>query len=642
MQGPSPTWRRLGQDTAASWLKRYPKIARLDLLREAGVRVPPGIYGRGEDALHHGHLKRNDGASWILRSVMPGEDEEGLPMTGLSLSIPDLRDIDAIEHARLACRAHAHQLFVEQRRVPEAVDAIAWLIQAQVPARRLVIAIFDPTEGRWYLESYSPGPDPFSGRKAPQLRAFLEDALPTDFAASQLRGMLQQVSVLLPCPAGLEVELVQDTSGLWHCVQAKPNATQIFSQYRGFLSAAREQLRGEGRTLDSYTYLCLDAEHNPEPLSPAHCWLMDKLGGGKGEPAYVVLAGWLYSTRPCASTDTSQEDVTLAPLLARIEQELLPSASALLNAFSQRHARIERASIRAALRDAIEACQAILGIRARWIDPITKQRPRTLLRKDFSFASTLSGRSAFAQYLPTRWDIAAPSLAQAKLPPAATEPGSIQLPEDLGTQWDLLDEWDDHLFALALAVPRMAWSRIAALLEIPEEELFMVDGHSLEAFGDASINAKTLRARCQQGGQRFASQCQLVPPLLLLHGQVAPPSTSMRWRGLPFGEPFSGFLCPRKDLEALLARPVDPETSVLAMPALTAPAALALHRLGIRAVVAEHGGLASHGARMAAELGLSALVGCKGCMEVPEGQAVYLDTRNGRLRRQRDASRENA
>jgi phosphoenolpyruvate-protein kinase (PTS system EI component) len=68
------------------------------------------------------------------------------------------------------------------------------------------------------------------------------------------------------------------------------------------------------------------------------------------------------------------------------------------------------------------------------------------------------------------------------------------------------------------------------------------------------------------------------------------------------------------------------------LPALTAPAAVVLQRLGVRAVCCEHGGALSHASLMARELGLSALIGCVGCTALAEGTLVQLDTITGRLR----------
>jgi phosphoenolpyruvate-protein kinase (PTS system EI component) len=104
-------------------------------------------------------------------------------------------------------------------------------------------------------------------------------------------------------------------------------------------------------------------------------------------------------------------------------------------------------------------------------------------------------------------------------------------------------------------------------------------------------------------------------------------------QGLASGPPATGPLHVRHDLADLLARPL-PADAILAMPALTAQAAVALHALSIKAVCCEHGGAMSHAAVMARELGLSALIGCRGCTSLPEGTRVHLDTRTARLRPQ--------
>ena len=99
-------------------------------------------------------------------------------------------------------------------------------------------------------------------------------------------------------------------------------------------------------------------------------------------------------------------------------------------------------------------------------------------------------------------------------------------------------------------------------------------------------------------------------------------------RGLPIGPAAEGPLHARRDLEDLSARPLAPG-AVLAIPALTAQAAVVLRALGVRAVCCEHGGAMSHAALMARELGLSALIGCRGCTTIPTGTWVRLDTRTG-------------
>lgn len=96
------------------------------------------------------------------------------------------------------------------------------------------------------------------------------------------------------------------------------------------------------------------------------------------------------------------------------------------------------------------------------------------------------------------------------------------------------------------------------------------------------------------------------------------------------GPALDGKLAVRKSLVDTLENPPPPGT-ILALPCLTAQAAVVLHTQGIRAVCCEYGGWMSHAAIMARELGLSALIGCQGCTELADGTPVRMDTTRGRL-----------
>ena len=101
-------------------------------------------------------------------------------------------------------------------------------------------------------------------------------------------------------------------------------------------------------------------------------------------------------------------------------------------------------------------------------------------------------------------------------------------------------------------------------------------------------------------------------------------------RGIGFGAPKEGTLCQRDDLRDLLRRP-PPTDGIIVLPTLTAQAALVLDRLGVTAVCTEHGGRLSHGALVARERGLTALIGCAGCRRIPDGSPVKIDPARGRL-----------
>ncbi|MBX7081935.1 MAG: hypothetical protein K1X88_22205, partial [Nannocystaceae bacterium] len=123
---------------------------------------------------------------------------------------------------------------------------------------------------------------------------------------------------------------------------------------------------------------------------------------------------------------------------------------------------------------------------------------------------------------------------------------------------------------------------------------------------------------------------QLRVPARIVDGE--PAVALRRWlRGVGIGDDHEGVVAQRRDLEALVREP-PPPGAIVVLPALTAQAAVVLAQLGVRAVCCEHGGALGHGALMARELGLSALLGCLGARAIPDGTPMRLDVRRGALR----------
>lgn len=635
-------WQVLGQGAAPTWLSSYPKIAGLHELRRQGLKVPLGWFARGDAAQLR--LPEPGAGPWILRSVMPGEDRQDALLTGLSRSVPNLRSQQELEDAVQDCQAHQRAL-QHQGILPHAnPNELAWLLQRQVAARCLAIAIFDQLQARWYLECYAPGDDPFSGEQTPFFRGDRMELTDADLSPNRLNTSLTQVHKACPKAPGLEVELVLDAQGRWHCVQAKTLGTSPSAGHQSFLDAANAQLAPHGRSLQDYAQLELDAEHNPEPLSPAHTWLMAALTPAGAAPDYLVLCGWLYQVKSPPARPGKEPvasplpEGALASVLHDLSQTLLPKARSSLAAFDANWPSLARADIPALIDDALTRCKSILADRRARVDSLRAQKAQAAPREDFSFSATLSSKADFADVLPTRWDICAPSLSHASLPDEEPQTQMHRsLPADPATRWALLEEWDDHLFALALELVRRAWLKIATTFEIPEALVFFVSKPALTQFAKGELSKDALLDRCQQAQRVHARQCALNAPRLLLRGHPALLAKRSRVHGLGFGASLRATLYKRRDLQELLSHPPPPESSILAIPALTAPAALALHRLKIRAVVTQYGGVASHGARMAAELGMSAIIGCDACMELPEGASVWLDTRAGRIWWIRDA-----
>jgi hypothetical protein len=223
--------------------------------------------------------------------------------------------------------------------------------------------------------------------------------------------------------------------------------------------------------------------------------------------------------------------------------------------------------------------------------------------------------------LPATWDIASPPLADLGLtiPTDPTAPNNLDLPTNaaphpLDPPTDpaalalLIGELDDHLFALGLAPLRRCYLRAAAQLGCSQQDIFLLPPDLLQRLLRGEPHALELPRRRAEHHQ----QSDLLPPLQLFDGLPVPSPGGAYLRGLPIGPAAEGPLHPRRDLEDLIARPLA-AGAVLAIPALTAQAAIVLRALGIRAVCSEHGGAMSHAALMARELGLSALIGCRGC-----------------------------
>lgn len=635
---PPTTWQILGHGPAPAWLADYPKIARLHALRRLELPVPKGWFAPPSPLPLT--LPSPGAGPWILRSVMPSEDHQDALLTGLSRSVLELRSQEDLRAAEQSCRAQLASLQAQGLFAAPDPNCLGWLLQEQVPTKNLAIAIYDALDQRWFIECYAPQEDPFSGEHTPFFRAYTHEGVDASLCPDQLGKTLAQVLSACPSKPGLEVEVVLDHAGQWHCVQAKPLRVSPSAKYQAFLDAAKTQLLAQGRDLSDYPELELDAEHNPEPLSPAHSWLIDALAKKSQAPGYLVLCGWLYLEKQGPAAKTPRSDATkldLQALLIKLSTELIPAARASVAAWKRRWQSIERSELVHAIDDAFERCQDILRLREHWVDSFRAQEPLTQARQDFSFSATLSSKAAFADVLPTRWDICAPSLHAASLPKAQDAPQHNRpLPKDPATQWALLEEWDDHLFALALFVMRQAWLGAAACIGITQDLIFFLSKEPLGAFARGELSKNELLAQCRTAAQEDERNRALEAPALLLAGRPARRASLSRWQGLGFGPPVFAELHKRQDLQALLAAP-PPASSILAIPALTAPAALALHRLKIRAVVTQYGGVNSHGARMAAELGISAIIGCEACMELPEGESIWLDTRSGRLFRAQDA-----
>ncbi len=603
---------RLGEPPAHD---AAPKLAALSRLHAAGLPVPDGIgltperladpdaRARVADLLARGPV--------IVRCALALEDTLETSAAGLGRSVPDCHDLADVDRAAseiaAACRdpwlvrhaggvAPTHQLVV-QRQV-----ARRWLAVLAAERGDLAGACLELHDGR-DPEALALGVTPaYSG--------------PLALAEAELGGrltwLLGQVAALLPDAQALDLEVVVDSDGAAWLVQARPLVRPLVAGWPAFVAAAAP---GRPRIDDLPGLWRLDAEHNPAALSPAHAGVIAWLAARGAR--LRVLAGWLYE--PVSTGMPSRPGPDPRAALAALRERHVPAARRALAALADDLGE-PAVDLAGRLGDALAHLAAILdvyaGLRVAAPDHAVADRAAPLCLRE---------RAAHLDVLPAAWDIASPALSDMLPEACPEEPDPSAIPDDPAVAAALLRELDDHLFALGLAPLRRVYLAAGARLGLAADAVFLLGPAELRRAlaGGALPDLDARRAA-------HARDAGLAPPLALFDGRPVPSPPRGRLRGLPIGPSCRGRIAQRRDLADLLARPPGPE-DIVVLPALTAQAAVALRALAVRAVCCEHGGALSHAALMARELGLSALIGCRGCRELPDGAEVELDARLGRL-----------
>ncbi len=560
----------------------------------------------------------------IVRAALAGEDEASATGAGLGLSLADCRSVEAVKAAIRTVNEHRSAPSIARWR-GDASRADRIVLQRQIEGRCLLVCAILP-DARVFAEVYTPG-DALAGGSTPRwagrLRRWDDPARPS---VERLCEALRET--MDGRPHGLDAEIVVDREGTPWLVQVRPIVEPLLERWEPFMA----EVRRLGLADELEGCLILDAEHNPEPLSFAHAWLVRWLAAERpkaGEPK--VLAGWLYVRTLVRDLSKEHRDEGADPhrALERLHHDLLPRARERLAALDARVSTCDRDELAELLDEALAAFVAMIDAYLGVLVP-ARAVQRTTKEGDPRRPMSLRERDAFLDVLPATWDVASPSLAElADLGAAASSPGPPTVPSDRAAAATLLEELDDHLFALGLAPVRRVWLRAGALLGIGDD-VFCLEGPELAALlrDRDALPLEELVASRRADAKRWAA---LDPPPRIEDGEPVPVPPSARLQGIPIGPDHTGPIARRDGLEDLLARPPGPETIVV-LPALTAQTAVALHHLSLRAVVCEHGGALSHAALMARELGLSALIGCRGCMAIPDGTPARLDTRIGRLR----------
>lgn len=597
-----------------------PKPAVLSRLLRAGLPVPPGLACDAEELAESAVRERLAGllagGPVIVRAALAREDTVDAAAAGLGLSVPDCRDLADIDRAATAIAEAAGDPWL--RRYSGGAPTYQLLVQRQVERRWLAVAAADRGGAR-LLELHDPTrADALAAGASPSWSGPLALAEPA--LAAAVTSIFDHVAEVMSEVPALDLELVVDPTGAVWLVQARPLARPLVPGWPEFLAAVAP---GADRLCDLPGLWKLDGEHNPAVLSPAHAGVITWLiGQGAG---LRVLGGWLYER----ASSSRRAGVDPHRALAELRLRHLPAARRALEAFVDGLA----GDLRPLLPRALEHLRAIIAVHAE----LRVELPRDLPAPDPRSLLSLRDRGDYLDVLPAAWDIASPALADLVDPTCLEgKPDDARASSDRGLESDaepadpqraavLVRELDDHLFALGLAPLRRIYLAAGRRLGLGDDVFLLAPdelGHALAGRDLPDLAAR----RCQQ--RQFAS---LQPPPALFDGRPVPLSPRRRLGGIPVGPAVRGPVAQRSDLADLLARPPAPD-AVVVLPALTAQAAVALRALGVRAVCCEYGGALSHAALMARELGLSALIGCTGCTELPDGLEVELDTRVGRLR----------
>lgn len=646
------------------------KARRLHQLARAGLPVPPGLViapdpaALDEPAILAAIHRLLERGPVIVRSALDGEDELEGSAAGLGRSHLGCRDEAAVRHALADLATQREDPWLTAYRHGSARTGDRAILQQEIP-RRALLVLAVPRDGVPELELHTVGGEALAEGRTPEFAGPL-DAW-SDPARAAVQSIVERATAILgPTPHGHDLELVVAPDDRVWLVQARPLAAPLHPGWPAFHAA----LAAEGTLHELHGELTLDAEHNPTPLSPAHAWLMRWLRSQRpkaGDP--TVLAGWLYVrtlVRDLAKTLGASDEHAGSPKAAHSgATEARPAIPTALQALehlrtqSLPHARQRLDSLERSLAhaDAPAIARALPLAQQAFLDMIDAYvgvlvPARTLARRalggritaDPTAPLSTRDRADFLDVLPATWDLSSPSLADlgtrpepspnlaphTNPSPTLAPPSNAPAPLDEATATTLLGEQDDHLFALGLAPLRTWYLAAARVLSLSIADVFMLEAPELVTALESSAPPETL-------ADRIASRCDLLrrhaalhPPLRIHDGRPVSLSRRARLRGIPLGPSFTGPLAPRSDLAALLADPPSPD-SIVILPSLTAPAAVALQHLGIRAVCCEHGGPLSHAALMVRELGLSALVGCRGCTDLPAGHLARIDTRAGRL-----------
>jgi phosphohistidine swiveling domain-containing protein len=568
----------------------------------AGLPVLDGVVLLPGEALGELPLP---GDRFIVRSSSNQEDRA----SGIFLSIANMTREElssAIERVRASANSEA------ARALHPAPIEMSVLIQPMSRADRLGVAT--SIDGGFLVEERKSGEPEWGDVDGKTLR---EGELFERFSA---------LEKLLGGP--VDVEYASDGVIL----QVRPRARAPLEQ----LDAAFLNFKEPGRWR-------LDAEHNPRPLSAAQASLVEMVERLEVGPRQRVIAGWLYVD----SSARNLKPIPLPTLRQRFDEEVAPACRAQLSAAVDladaldAYGYVYRRYV-GEISPAISRAKAQLDqlLRMNLGEPLSLHGALlggvggAVLRRDQRLWEAGRDPARQLEYLrdygawSAAWDVAVPTDEENF--PAANFPVEPQKKHE-----QAVIAADDASAALLERLDRMARRAFKALLptvraalEVGEDDdalffeaqrlvrrMLLAQHHDF----DLPIGVSDERLAEENRAARLAAS-RLAPPPIIEDGEPRrwlPPS-----KILLRGHKTSGFARGR----AVQGPPFTDE-SILVVPALIPSLAHLLPQC--RALVTAHGGATSHGATLAREYGIPAVLGARGADQIEPGEELIVDGANG-------------
>jgi len=394
-----------------------------------------------------------------------------------------------------------------------------------------------------------------------------------------------------------------------------------------------------------------DLDHNPDPMSPAQCGLVDAITAAKASPwRAATIAGYLYVEIASRSEDHEVPPGGTSDRRNAAEEPRRQSDEDgdVIARFDALAARMDAALdvTPASVADAVAAYVAFYRVFAFEVAPLvaSARRARTgpatrpAAALDAAVIAVARGEldedvllARAADFAPA-WDVAVPTFGEqpalvraavtrvrAALPalaPARTDPRTDAIAR--------ISEEDDVRFARAQALVRRALLAAGARLglEDPGDACWLPLADVIAAEAGAPLDADRARARAEGARAAVRRARAWAMPLEICDGvPVTPPTIAGdRWTGVGSGGRVAGVVH-RVDHLGDAQIPA----GAIAVVATVTPA-LALLLAGARAIVSERGGVLDHGAAIARELGIPCVVGCAGAWRaLRTGDRVELD-----------------